>query len=137
MICINYIRMILYVLRKCNVIKTIYINFKMLPLKVAVRLPIYVYGKTIFRSLSGTIEIKGVIHAGMIKIGKNDYYVKTAIPLTNWILNGKLIFNGPFKFLNGGYLCLSRRGCLEFGKMGLSAPIIKSYVLNQLKSETN
>lgn len=133
MICINYIRMFLYVLRKCNVIKTIYINFKMLPLKKAVHIPIFVYGKTIFRSLSGSLEIKGEIYAGMIKIGKNDYYVKTAIPLTNWIVNGKLIFNGPFKFLNGGYLCLSRRGCLEFGENGFIGTDYKIICFESIK----
>ena len=117
--CINYIRVVFYVLRKCNTIKTVFINFKMLPFNRAIKLPIYVYGKTIFRSLSGSLEIKGEIHTGMIKIGKNDYYVKTSVPLTNWVLNGKLIFNGPFKFLNGGYLCISKSGFLEFGENGL------------------
>ena len=115
---IKFIRGIYYILRRCNIPKTLYINFKKFPIKTAMHLPIYVYGKTIFRSLSGNIIINGKIHTGMVKIGKNDYYVKTAIPLTNWIINGTLRFNGPFKFLNGGYLCISKNGHLELGCNG-------------------
>lgn len=116
---VKFIRVIYYILRKCNIAKTLYINFKKFPIKTAIHLPIYVYGKTIFRSLSGNIIIDGKIHTGMIKIGKNDYYVKTAIPLTNWVINGTLKFNGSFKFLNGGYLCISKNGHLELGNDGL------------------
>lgn len=34
-------------------LKTIYINFKTLPFKQAIRLPIFIYSKTEFRSLRG------------------------------------------------------------------------------------
>ena len=112
---VPYIKTVVYLLTKCNVPKTVYINFKKFPVKVAVKFPIYVYGKTTFRSLSGNIIIKGNVHSGMIKIGKNDFYVKTAVPLTVWTLNGTLIFGGSCKFLNGGYLCVSKKGILELG----------------------
>ena len=110
-----YIKTFFYIVCKCNIPKTLYINFVKLPFNQAVKLPIYVYGKTEFRSLSGSIMIQGEVHTGMIKIGKNDYYVKTSVPLTVWTVNGVLVFKGTCKFLNGGYLCVSKNGHLELG----------------------
>lgn len=111
----SYIKTFLYIVRKCNIPKTLYVNFTKLPFKQAIKIPIYIYGKTEFRSLSGDIMIEGDVHSGMIKIGKNDYYVKTSVPLTVWTVNGTLVFKGTCKFLNGGYLCVSKKGYLELG----------------------
>lgn len=36
-----------------------------------------------------------------------------------WTINGTLKFNGSFKFLNGGYMCISKTGNLELGGNGL------------------
>lgn len=53
-----------------NYIATIYINFRMLPLRQAVRLPIDVYRHVKFLKLTGRIEIKtNNIYRGMIKLG--------------------------------------------------------------------
>lgn len=115
---IQAIKTLIYLVTKCNIVKTIFVNYKVLPLRIAWKLPIYVYGKVIFKSLSGKVIFSGDIHTGMIKIGKNDFYVKTSIPLTCWTINGTLKFNGPFKFLNGGYMCISKTGNLELGGNG-------------------
>lgn len=112
---IRRIRYYINLLVRLNIIKTIYFNFKMLPANIAVKLPIYVYGKAKFRELNGRIVINAPIKRGMIKIGKNDYYVRTAVPLTNWVVNGIINFNGSAKLLNGGYLCVSRGATLTFG----------------------
>lgn len=101
---------------KTNLIYTLYFNFKMLPFKKAIFLPIFIYGKAKFRELNGCVKIEGQIHSGMIKIGKNNYYVRTSVPLTYWVLNGTIVFRGYAIFLNGGYLCVSRNGIVEFGK---------------------
>lgn len=111
----SYIKAFFYIVRRCNISKTLYINFLKLPFSQAIRLPIYIYGKTEFRSLNGDIVIQGDVRSGMIKVGKNDYYVKTSVPLTVWVINGVLKFNGSCKFMNGGYLCISKRGHLELG----------------------
>lgn len=51
-------------------IKTIYLNFKLLPWNIAVKLPIYLYGPVNLYWLKGKIEIKSnKIYRGMIKLG--------------------------------------------------------------------
>ena len=44
----------------------------MFPLNIAIKLPIYIYGKAKFRELNGTININAPIKRGMIKIGKME-----------------------------------------------------------------
>ncbi len=127
------ISIVVHLLFKCNFTKTIYLNFYKFPFKTAIKLPVFVYGKTIFRSLSGSIIIEGCIHTGMIKIGKNNFYVKTSVPLTCWTVNGTLKFKGPFKFLNGGYLCISKKGNLEFGENGFIGSDYKIMCFDKIK----
>ena len=56
-------------------IKTIYLNFKLLPWNIAVKLPIYLYGPVNLYWLKGKIEIKSnKIYRGMIKLGRNYEY---------------------------------------------------------------
>ena len=89
----------LYIVFHCNIIKTLYLNFKKLPFNQAIKLPIWIYGKITFRSLRGDIVIDSDrIYSGMIKIGKRDYYVNTGIPQTILTLNGILKFNGNVNF---------------------------------------
>ena len=44
---------------KTNIPKTIWFNFKMLPLKQAIRLPVFFYGKVQFRNTDGNFIING------------------------------------------------------------------------------
>lgn len=100
---------------KTNLVKTIYLNFKMLPFKQAIKLPIFIYGKIVFRSLSGQIFINSAVFPGMIKIGKRDYYVETAVPKCIWTINGTINFSGPINFLQGSYVLVSNNATLNFG----------------------
>ena len=59
-----------------RMLKTIWFNFKMLPFKQAVRLPVFIFGKTEFRDLSGKIIIDCPrVWPGMIRIGAKEAYV--------------------------------------------------------------
>lgn len=100
---------------KCNLIKTIKFNFKMLPFKQAARLPILFYGKTDFRSLKGEVEIKGAVSTGMIRVGIKDEYVDTSVGNTIWTINGKIVFNGPLKIWRGSYFLVARNAVLSIG----------------------
>lgn len=101
---------------KTNVIKTIWFNWKMLPANQAYKLPIYLYGKTKFRSLSGSIIIDAPISSGMIKIGKRDYYTATSIPLCIWTIRGTIVFKGRVHFMMGSYVMVSDNATLTLGK---------------------
>lgn len=109
---------LLWILLSHRPIQTIYINFKMLPLKQAIRLPIFIYTSTEFRSLEGKIQINGRIFPNMIRIGDNTRYPTTSRPLSIWTINGQLIFNGPTKFFQGTYVYVGEKGVLQIGTNG-------------------
>lgn len=102
---------------KVNLCKTLYVNFKVFPIRIAYKLPIYIYGKIVFRSLKGQIIIEDKIKRGMIKVGK-QVYVATSVPRTIWIINGTLIFKGQINFEQGTYLLVSNNANLTFGTNG-------------------
>ena len=102
---------------KSNIIKTIYFNFKMLPLKQAIRLPVVFYGRVCFRSLKGIVSIKGGVSTGMIKIGVNQY-VDTGVPESIWIIDGIMKFNGPMKMARGSYIHVAKNATLSIGSVG-------------------
>lgn len=86
---------------RLRVFKTIYVNLRSLPLTQAIRLPIYVYGNVKIYSLKGSMQIKGPIKRGMIKMGYPDYGAvieARALCLRNY---GKIVFNGPTQIVNG------------------------------------
>lgn len=109
---------LLWILLSHLPIQTIYINFKMLPLRQAIRLPIFIYTSTEFRSLKGKIEIKGHIFPNMIHIGDNTRYPTTSKPLSIWTINGTLVFNGPIKFFQGTYVYVAEGSTLSLGTKG-------------------
>ena len=113
----SYLRLILRFLR-CNILQTLRINFKMLPWRQAVHLPIFVYGRFKLRGTRGRIVLQQKAEAEMIIIGKRDYYVATAIPQSIWTINGTLTFAGRMKFAHGSYLLVADGAELSFGTGG-------------------
>lgn len=114
----NYFRKYIKPFLRSKILKTIWFNWKVFPANMAWKLPVYLYGKTKFRSLKGSMIIKGHVSPGMIKIGKNDYYVDTSIQQCIWTIRGTIIFNGPVKFGHGSYVLVSDNATLEFGEKG-------------------
>lgn len=51
--------------------RTIYFNFRTLPFKQAIKLPVFIYSGHRLFILSGKVKIEGSIRKGMIQIGKN------------------------------------------------------------------
>lgn len=112
----SHLKLFFHILFKTNLIKTLWLNFKMLPFQQALHLPIYVYGRAEFRRMKGKIVLDTPdIYSGMIKIGKRDYYIATAVQKCIWTISGTLIFHGPVKFLQGSYLLIADNGTLEIG----------------------
>ncbi len=110
---------LLYILLSHRPIQTIYINFKMLPLKQAIRLPIFIYTKVEFRSLKGKFRINGgQIYPNMIRIGDNTRYPTTSRPLSIWTINGTVVFTGSVKFFQGTYVYVAQDAILTIGTHG-------------------
>ncbi len=112
----SYIKLFFHILFKTNLIKTLWLNFKMLPFRQAIKLPIYVYGGAEFRRMHGRILLDtDNIFSGMIKIGKRDYYIATSVQKSIWTISGTMIFHGPVKFLQGSYILVADNATFEIG----------------------
>lgn len=93
--------------------KSIYINFKYFPLKIAIKLPIYVSHKVKFQNLEGEI-ILGKIKPGIVRIGfgsVENYDFKYTRTSLNF--NGKIYFEGKAKIGYGSKI--SNEGTLILG----------------------
>ena len=109
------IHLICHLFFRCNFIKTVWFNFKMLPFSQARKLPIFIYRNVHFRDLSGKIIINNV-KSGMVKIGRSYSYIATSVPITVWTIRGRIVFNGPTHFFHGTYVLVSDNGTLSFGE---------------------
>ncbi len=113
----SYISLLFRFLRT-NIIKTLMVNFRLLPWKQAIRLPIFIYGRFTLRGHKGRIVLKQPTRAEMIIIGKKSSYVTTTVQRTIWTVNGTLVFGGPMKFAFGSYLLVTDNATLSFGTGG-------------------
>ena len=77
---------------KVSWLKSIYFNFRYLPIKQAIRLPILLYNPT-FVKLGGQISINGNIRFGMIHLGYKSIEVFNGSGV-RLLLKGRIIFNG-------------------------------------------
>ena len=108
-----------------SILSSLYFNFKYLPFKQAVKLPILLYKPT-FLSLKGKITIDAPeIKTGMIRLGFHmvSIYPNNGITLE---LNGKeIIFKGGCSIGNNSYISTGGKSIVEFGDDFLCTSSIK------------
>lgn len=112
---------------KTNLFKTLWFNYKMLPLRQAVKLPVFLYGKVAFRNTDGSFVIKADATPGMIRIGRKDRYVMTSVPYSIWTIEGTITFHSDFRFYGGSYVFCAKNAELSFmggGFCGTNTKII-------------
>jgi acetyltransferase-like isoleucine patch superfamily enzyme len=108
--------MIIQTLKQTNILKTLYFNFKMLPVKQALKLPVFIGKHTKFISLKGIIKFESPLKSGMIKIGFGSVgiidqsYARTLIEI-----NGEVVFKGKALFGNGSKISIGKNGILNIG----------------------
>ena len=93
-----------------NWLKSFCFNFKMLPFKDAVKLPVVIFFRTQIRSLRGKVNITSPVSHAMIKIGRcevSHFQTRSTI----------LSIDGTVNF--SGKASLGRGSALEVGKTGL------------------
>lgn len=101
---------------KISLIKTIYFNFRSFPLKQAVKMPAYLYGRIDIVSLKGSMIISDTeILSGMLRIGYTwGFRSKWK---TRFVNRGKIILKGKdFMLGRGGEISVLEGGCLEIGR---------------------
>lgn len=107
-----------------SLIKTLYFNFHYLPFKQAIKLPILLYKPKLLKC-KGTIEIKGHVKFGMIKLGPYSVsiYPNTGIVFENH--GGKITFNGNCSIGNNSFISIGKTGNVVFGKNFCSTSSLK------------
>ena len=99
-----------------NPFLTLWLNLRSLPFHQAIRLPIWVYGKPRFYSLSGTIIIEGKIKFGMIKFNKVRPGAPSYMGLNSEIYNlGNIIIQGSGYFGTGNKIFINYGAELTLG----------------------
>lgn len=97
-------------------IKTVYFNFKYLPLKKACKFPILLSNKVYLRQISGRIHINCQISFGLVQIGYGNVGIfDKKMSRTIWEVNGKVIFNGKTTIGHGSKIVVGTYGQLSFG----------------------
>ena len=82
--------------------KTLLANFKLLPFKQAIHLPLVIYGPTQLVLSRAKIKLNVKPRFGLIKWGYNqDFFVPTKMPSMLFMINGLLIINGPVRVSAG------------------------------------
>lgn len=103
---------------KLNLVKTLFFNFRLLPFRIAIRLPIYIYGPVKFYWLQGKVEIHSQsIFRGMIKLGRNNEFFN-GVDQSAFITigkGGKLIFEGPCAISNNYKIRIADNAILTLG----------------------
>lgn len=89
-------------LLRLNLIVTLYVNFRLLPISQAIRFPIFCYGRTKIHSLKGRFIIDCPLRNGMIRIGYRwlDLWPVSYLP-TQLNVQGSIIFSGDAVFSGG------------------------------------
>lgn len=100
-----------------NWAKTLYFNFKMLPLGQAIKLPIYFYGSVKFSSLKGIVQIEGPIYKGMIGFGQPYEMMTRAMGIAELNLKGTLIFKGYMQFGKDYFVHVGPGAVCQLGHM--------------------
>lgn len=96
--------------------KSLYFNFRVLPLKQALYCPVLIHYNCKFTKLTGNITIENNIYTGMIRIGFGNVgifdkkYSRSIIELY-----GHIIFTGNAQFGHGSKIIVGPNGILNIG----------------------
>ncbi|HUH33987.1 MAG TPA: hypothetical protein VLZ28_08525 [Daejeonella sp.] len=97
-------------------LKTIYFNFKYLPFKDAIKIPVLISSRVKFKSLKGQILINAPISTALIQIGYETVHIfdhKRSRSI--WEVSGTVVFEGKAYIGNGCKISVSENARLVFG----------------------
>jgi len=100
-----------------NWIKTLYFNFKKFPFNIAVKLPVYFYGRVKFSSLAGHIILDAPVKRAMIGFGQPYEIITKSKGIAEICLKGTLTFNGHVQFGKDYFLYIHENARCQMGHM--------------------
>jgi acetyltransferase-like isoleucine patch superfamily enzyme len=101
--------------RTINWIKSIWFNFRFLPYKQAIKLPVLFWGKVKFHSLNGSVKLNCDVSYGMINFGKCHEYIRRNTNTAELTLDGEFVINGHFDFGFDYSVVVLRNAVLKIG----------------------
>lgn len=114
---LNYMRHLFGILFKVSYLKTLYLNFRYLPYKQAIKFPIILAHGVRFFNFNGKISINPItIKFGMIRIGFETYKFQTGSNKT--IIEshgGTIFFEGISTIGKGTYMLIGKSGNIVIG----------------------
>lgn len=108
---------IIRILLQINWIKTICINFKMLPFSAAKKLPIVIFGKCAFVNLKGKIILEGSATFGRIGIGQRYQMFVKEKGISELHISGELRFEGRAQMGTDFRLNIGKNAVCKLGDM--------------------
>lgn len=99
-----------------NPFLTIYVCFRSFPLKQAVYLPLFVYGRPRIYGLSGQMHVEGKVSTGMIRFNISRPGAPSVGTLQSEIINhGLIIYRGFCEIRTGCRIRVGEEGTIDFG----------------------
>lgn len=101
---------------RLRIIKTLYVNFRLLPFSQAVKLPVYVYGPLKIISLKGKMKIEAdTIRKGMVCFGYKSFGPGFSGVKNRLLIAGTMVVRGDLIIYNGFSLFINRGAVFAVG----------------------
>lgn len=95
---------------------TLRFNLAYFPLSQALRLPVIVSHRVWLDHLEGSVEVRGELRTGMIRIGVGEVGIfDRQRSRTMWRVDGKVVFEGKAKLGHGTHLAVDPGATVVFG----------------------
>lgn len=119
-------------------LKTLIVNFRLLPFKQAIKLPVVVTRPTVLESLSGKIHLNVPASFGLIKVGtfNTDFYGWNGDKCM-FNINGAVVINGNIQLGVGCKICVDQDALLEIGGNACIGPNVKIICRKHIKFGDN
>ena len=99
-----------------NPLATLWLCFRSFPLRQAIYLPVFVYGRPRLLCLSGMMRIEGRVKSGMIKFNNLVVGAPSIMSVQSEICNqGTIIFHGAGRIGTGNRIRVARHAILDIG----------------------
>lgn len=123
---------------RIGLIKTLIVNFKLLPFKQAIKIPIIVMRPTVLESLKGKMILDNPSSFGLVKVGtfNTDFYSWNGDKcLLN--INGTVRIGGDVQLGVGIKICVDENALLEIGGNACIGPNVKIICRKHIKLGEN
>ena len=108
-----------FYLRRLNLIKTLYFNFRVFPFRTALRLPVFVYGKVTFEKLHrGCVKLNHNCHSHSVHLGGGFYtlmFGRSILYRSYFRLEGTLVCGEDVYLDQGSVISVCKGATLHIG----------------------